>query len=226
MQQEIIAYYDRLAPAYDASRFENSYGRFIDARERALLRKWLPPNATRVLELGCGTGRLSGFATIATDASKASLALAHKRQTATRFAAADAEHLPLPSAAFDAVFAFHLLMHLETTAIHNIFGEAARVLRPGGVLIADVVSKPRRNLTGERGVATHAWHGATALTPQEFEAAGRAAGFNPLRMTGLLFLPVHRLPERARPPLTRLDGWLAGRWPSLSSYLVACFEKP
>ncbi|MFM9865363.1 MAG: class I SAM-dependent DNA methyltransferase [Micropepsaceae bacterium] len=226
MQQEIIAYYDRLAPNYDASRFANSYGRFIDARERALLRAWLPASATSILELGCGTGRLSGFATIATDASTASLAIARTRERATRFAAADAERLPLPPAMFDAVYAFHLLMHLETGAIHNIFTEAARVLRPGGVLIADIASKTRRDIAGKHRAGEHAWHGATALTSREFEAAGRAAGLDLRRMTGLLFLPVHRLPERARPPLAHVDSWLAGRWPSLSSYLIASFAKP
>lgn len=226
MKQEIIDYYDRLAPAYDASRFANNYGRFIDARERALLAAWLPPNATQILELGCGTGRLSGFATIATDASTESLAMARTRVPSTRFAAADAERLPLPGATFDAVFAFHLLMHLEESAIRTIFAEAARVLRPGGMLIADIVSKTRRNVTGNRRNVEHAWHGATALTKREFERMGHDAGLERRHLTGLMFLPVHRLPERSRAGLTRIDGWLADCVPSLSSYLVACFAKP
>ncbi len=226
MKQEIIDYYDRLAPAYDASRFANNYGRFIDTRERALLTAWLPPKATRVLELGCGTGRLSGFATIATDASTASLAIASTREPGTCFAAADAERLPLPTATFDAVFAFHLLMHLEESAIQAIFAEAVRVLRPGGVLIADIVSKTRRNMTGERRNVEHAWHGATALTKRAFETMARDAGLERRHITGLMLLPVHRFPERSRAGLTRIDGWLAGSVPSLSSYLVACFAKP
>ncbi len=226
MKQEIIDYYDRLAPAYDASRFANTSGRFIDARERALLAAWLPPKATRVLELGCGTGRLSGFATIATDASTASLAIARMREPGTCFAAADAERLPLPTEAFDAVFAFHLLMHLEANAIQAIFAEAARVLRPGGVLIVDIVSKTRRTMTGNRRNVEHAWHGATALTKREFETIGRTAGFERRHLTGLMLVPVHRFPERSRARLTQIDGWLADSVPSLSSYLVACFTKP
>jgi len=225
MKQEIIAYYDRLAPAYDASRFANSYGRFVDARERALLAAWLPAGAKDILELGCGTGRLSGFATVATDASTASLAIARTREPATFFAAADAEHLPLPPDSFDAVFAFHLLMHLEGRALCAIFAEAARVLRPGGVLIADILSKTRRDLAGTQRNEENAWHAATALTAHELEAMGHGVGLERTRMTGLLFLPVHRLPERTRAPLARIDGWLAGRLPSLSSYLVTCFAK-
>lgn len=225
MKREIIAYYDRLAPSYDASRFSGSYGQFVDARERDLLRAWLPHNPTHTLELGCGTGRLSAFAAVATDASTASLALARTRKSATQFIAADAERLPFPPASFDAVFAFHVLMHLETAAVQTIFAESFRVLRPGGVFVTDIVSKTRRQLTGQRKT-DETWHAQTAMTKREFEAIGRAAGFIPSRTTGLLLLPVHRLPNRARLPLTRLDAWLAQRLPSLSSYLIARFAKP
>jgi SAM-dependent methyltransferase len=117
-------------------------------------------------------------------------------------------------------------MHLERGAIRAILAEAARVLRPGGVLIADIVSKTRRNMTGKRSNVQHAWHAATALTKHEFETIGRDAGLERAHITGLLFLPVHRLPERSRSQFTRIDGWLADRVPSLSSYLVACFAKP
>lgn len=225
MKREIIAYYDRLAPSYDDSRFSGSYGRFIDARERDVLRAWLPPDPKHTLELGCGTGRLSAFAATATDASVASLAIARARNSATNFAAADAERLPFPPSRFDAVFAFHTLMHLEPASIQAIFAESFRVLRPGGVFIADIVSKTRRRLTGRRD-ADEAWHAQTAMTKREFDDIGRAAGFTSSRATGLLLLPVHRLPDRARLPLARLDAWLSHRLPSLSSYLIVGFAKP
>lgn len=224
MKREIIAYYDRLAPSYDASRFSGSYGRFVDTRERDLLSAWLPPDPKHTLELGCGTGRLSAFAGIAIDASAASLTLARGRNPATRFAAADAERLPFPSASFDAVFAFHVLMHLEPSAIRAIFAESFRVLRPGGCFVADIVSKTRRRLTNRR--TGEGWHAQTSMTAREFDQAGRAAGFAPSRTTGLLLLPVHRLPDSARMPLARTDAWLAQCLPALSSYLVARFPKP
>jgi ubiquinone/menaquinone biosynthesis C-methylase UbiE len=225
MKREIIAYYDRLAPSYDASRFSGSYGRFIDAREREILSAWLPRDPRHTLELGCGTGRLSAFAGVATDASTASLAIARARNPDTRFAAADAERLPFPPAQFDAVFAFHVLMHQEPESVRTIFAEAFRVLRPGGLFVADILSKSRRQLTGARhGDAD--WHAQTALTKREFEAVGQAAGLAPARMTGLMLLPVHRLSHGLRLPLAPLDAWLAHRLPSLSSYLIAGFTKP
>lgn len=225
MKREIIDYYDRLAPDYDIIRFGTGYGRFIDARERQLLAAWLPADKKDVLELGCGTGRLSSFAQVASDASKPSLGIARARCPATRFVAADAARLPFAAKAFDAVFAFHLLMHLENDAVRSILAETARVLRPGGTLIADVVSATRRRLTGERKVKEHHWHAATAFSAGGFKALCREAGLRPVRMTGLMFLPIHRLPDRAKPLFSGLDDRLAQRMPSLSSYLVGCFAK-
>jgi ubiquinone/menaquinone biosynthesis C-methylase UbiE len=225
MKRDIITYYDDLAGRYDEDRFAGSYGRFVDAREREVLRAWLPQHKPRALELGCGTGRLSEFAAVATDASTASLALARKRNSSTIFVAADAEHLPFPEASFDAVFAFHVLMHLDMQAVRAIAAEASRVLRPGGLFIADIVSKTRRQLTGTRPDVQHAWHGAMALTKREFEQVARDAGFAPRRMSGLMLLPIHRLPDRARRPLAPLDAWVSSKLPSLSSYLIGCFAK-
>jgi ubiquinone/menaquinone biosynthesis C-methylase UbiE len=65
IDRAMIQYYDRLARTYDAERFGNSYGKFIDAQERATLARLLPLEAGSVLDLGCGTGRLTGFATMA-----------------------------------------------------------------------------------------------------------------------------------------------------------------
>ena len=93
------------------------------------------------------------------------------------------------------------------------------------MFIADIVSKTRRRLTGRRD-ADEAWHAQTAMTKREFDDIGRAAGFTSSRATGLLLLPVHRLPDRARLPLARLDAWLSHRLPSLSSYLIVGFAKP
>lgn len=224
MKREIIAYYDRLAPHYDHARFAGSYGRFIDTREREILRAWLPPNAI-ALDLGCGTGRLASFATVAADASIASLAVAQAQRHAAHLVAADAERLPFPDSTFDAAIAFHMFMHLERGAIRTILRECARVLRPGGILIADILSKTRRGFAGAPRDADAPWHAATAMTPAEFKHEGAAAGLRAHGMTGLLALPIHRIPPNARAPLARIDAWLSRAAPSLSSYLVARFER-
>jgi ubiquinone/menaquinone biosynthesis C-methylase UbiE len=55
---------------------------------------------------------------------------------------ADARSLPWPSASFDAVVASHVLGHVPASVANAIAEEAARVLRPGGVLL----------------LVEHAWH--------------------------------------------------------------------
>jgi len=39
--REVVAYYDALAPTYDANRFGNSYGAYLDGLECWALREWL-----------------------------------------------------------------------------------------------------------------------------------------------------------------------------------------
>ncbi len=224
MNREIIDYYDHLAPTYDRDRFGNSYGRFIDAGERRLLARWLPAERHNILEVACGTGRLSNFAGVACDASQESLKLASLRHAQVTFVCADSMQLPFKSHGFDAVFAFHLLMHLDAEGVRATVAEASRVLRPGGVFVADVVSAARRHFVA-RSRPRNPWHGNTALSAREFRTLCAEYGLKPLRMTGLAFLPIQRMPHRLRPFLTTTDAWLAAGLPSLSSYVIGCFVK-
>src|ERR1700676_5243836 len=90
IDRAMIRYYDRLARTYDAERFGNSYGRFLDAQERATLARLLPMQGRSVLDLGCGTGRLTDFATHGCDASIESVKLASQRHLKKTFVGADA----------------------------------------------------------------------------------------------------------------------------------------
>lgn len=219
MKREIINYYDELAPSYEADRFGGSYGRFIDHQERHVLSRWLP--AGEILELACGTGRLSSFATVATDASCNSIAIASARRMNTRFVACDAEQLPFPTGHFSAAFAFHLLMHLDPEAVSRVLAEMSRVLKPAGSVVLDILS-PRR----KRGRnAEHEWHAATALSLSQLAAMANKAGLHVRESRGILLLPVHRLPDRMRMPLVGLDMWLARVMPTLASYQIVRLVK-
>jgi len=218
----VVAYYDRLAPSYDRDRFGNSYGAFLSLEERAILASYLPRGAKRVLDLGCGTGRLTDYATHGCDASLESLRIAAVKRPDKRFAAADITCLPFASASFDAALAFHVLMHLDAEAIRAAFREIARVLRPGGVLIADVVSGLRRRV---RPRAVRGWHGETALTRAEFAAIADSAGLAMTGARGVMLLPVHRLAASIRTRLAPLDLSLAAVLPDCASYLVGRFAK-
>ena len=165
MDRSIIDYYDALAPNYDADRFGNSYGRFLDAQERTILDKYLPRDAARVLDLGCGTGRLSDFAGQGCDASLRSIELARAKHPLKRFIQADIAELPYPDGSFEAAFCFHVFMHCRMPQIEAAFREAERVLQPGGVFIADIASALRRRLRrSSRAVGTAPAHWILAFS--------------------------------------------------------------
>ena len=46
-KDEVVNYYDSIASSYDESRFNNSYGRFIDAQERRVKDQLIPHLRTR-----------------------------------------------------------------------------------------------------------------------------------------------------------------------------------
>jgi SAM-dependent methyltransferase len=96
------------------------------------------PGATRVLDLGAGNGwmarRLAGtFRVTALDADGSALGLGALDDARVTRVVADLETLPLRSGSFDTVIAAAALHYaLDLPAA---LAEAARVLRPGGLLI-------------------------------------------------------------------------------------------
>ena len=100
-----------------------------------------------VLELACGTGiatrRLrralpAGAVLVASDLSRAMIAIARDKLAGAdvHWRVADASSLPFKDGAFDTVVCQFGLMFLPDPA--RGFSEARRVLRPGGVLLANV----------------------------------------------------------------------------------------
>jgi malonyl-CoA O-methyltransferase len=115
--------------------------RFQQLEEEAL-REMLPAVAgQRVLDLGCGKGRAGRLAidrgaasAVGLDRSPAMLAAGpFARQASLTCVVGDAPHLPFASGAFDVVISALVLGHVADLA--GALGEAARVLRAGGVLI-------------------------------------------------------------------------------------------
>jgi SAM-dependent methyltransferase len=225
VDRTIISYYDRLAPEYDRVRFGASYGRYVDAFERRVLRRWLPPAGAAVLEVGCGTGRLAEFASAACDASVESLRIAAAKRPGMPVFAADAEALPVRADSFDAVFALHVLMHLTKDAARAMLSEAARVVKPGGHVVADILSARRRRWNPPPPSAIGAWHGATAYEVGEIGALAAPFGLTLQNRQGLLALPVHRVPQALRAPLGGVDRALAALAPEWSSYVLLRFRK-
>lgn len=105
------------------------------------------PEGARVLELGCGSGKLwqenaerlpKGWDVTLTDASPGMVAEAEARLEAVphlfTFAVAAAEHLPFEDASFGAVIANHMLYHVPD--LLRTLTEVRRVLKSGGFFFA------------------------------------------------------------------------------------------
>jgi SAM-dependent methyltransferase len=222
-QLAVTEYYDQLAPDYDEDRFGNSYGQYLDAQERKILRAWLPEASfSENLDLGCGTGRLLDFAGHGLDASASMIDVAREKYPDKNLTVGDATAPPFGAASFANGYSFHLLMHLDADKVKKIFQSAQRYLRPDGLLIVDLPSSQRRKLVNYRA---QNWHGAFGSSPKEMKTL-LGDGWEIVDYVGIGFFPVHRIPVRWRPAMRKLDDWLC-RSPlrHLSSYLVFILRK-
>ena len=219
----VVKYYDTIAKDYDASRFNNSYGQFIDSQERRTLDRLIPiTDDTLRLEMACGTGRLTNYATHGLDASAEMMSLARQRHPNVEFRQASAAETGFADNTFDVVYTFHLLMHLDEDTIQQIFNEAWRILKLGGRFIFDIPSKRRRSLLHHKQAT---WHGATGLDCQDVERMGHDK-FDLCSYHGVMMLPVHKLPRVIRKPLQKTDYLMANSClRSYSSYLIFELQK-
>lgn len=218
--ENIVDYYDNLAAKYDQDRFGNTYGKFIDNQERKVLNSLLLKNQETVLDLACGSGRLSDFASIGADASKKMLEIASSKFPDKKFVHCDASSIPVDTNSIDSIISFHFFMHLNTEKVEQVFNECHRVLKDDGRLIFDIPSKKRRKATNYKA---NNWHGAYSLNISDLQK-------NPLfkvkRTYGIMLLPIHRFPTSMRKILVSFDFFLANSFlKSYSSYLVVEFEK-
>jgi SAM-dependent methyltransferase len=110
----------------------------VDAREPAVAAV-VAAGPARILEVGCGWGELAewlaretGADVVAVDLSPRMVELARARGIDARVA--DAQQLPFADGEFDCVVAAWMLYHLPD--LDGGIAELARVLRPGGTLVA------------------------------------------------------------------------------------------
>jgi len=108
--------------------------------------------AGRVLEYGCGAAGMSsflkdhGFDAYAVDVSLNALKVARINDEQHRsvpeplhVAVANALSLPMGDATFDVVMSYGLLEHFDEEAAGRLLREVTRVLRPGGIFVADII---------------------------------------------------------------------------------------
>ena len=196
---------------------EDRYWWFVGRRELAirLATSGLKTGQPRFLDVGCGTGAVlrelskRGEA-VGLDVSPLALAYARTRGIPS-LVLGDATALPFGDREFDAVVGLDIFEHIEDH--ERAYQEAARVLRPGGVLVLSVPAF--RSLWSPHDVALHhfRWYRRA-----EIAACLRQAGLEPVRVSYAVFflfplVLVSRLLEKfrrgpARASLPAVPGWL------------------
>ena len=145
----VQAMFDLIAPHYD------TLNRWLSLRldqywRRKTIRSVGVCANDRVLDLACGTGDLSelavaaGARVIGIDFARNMLVRATRRRISATFIQADANALPLPTAAVSVVLSGFALRNF--VSIPHALQEAARVLKPGGRLALLEVDTPRHTL--------------------------------------------------------------------------------
>jgi len=143
--QPSVQDYTDLAPSYDVERYVSEEHAAHEERRRRVLSSLLPRGVTLAADIACGTGRgLPVLRTVAdtvvgVDGTLAMLSKAREKVgDRTPLTQANAVALPFKDGAFDLITCLNFL-HLfprsdEKTAFVT---EMGRVLKPGGVLIAE-----------------------------------------------------------------------------------------
>jgi SAM-dependent methyltransferase len=117
--------------------------RDADAR-LPLVRAVVDPHPTRILEVGCGWGELAEWVGRETDAEVVALDLSPRmvelaRERGVDARVGDVQNLPFVDGEFDVAIAAWMLYHVPE--LDRGVAELARVLRPGGRLVAATNSR-------------------------------------------------------------------------------------
>lgn len=143
---------DRVAAEYVDQRFKQPLGALLHKRQADLLRELVQTRRPEhVLEIAPGPARLTVEVApllrnrpVVIDASAQMLAQARRALDAigetAEFIHGDAFNLPFASS-FDLVYTFRLIRHFEAAERARLYGQVARVLRPGGLLVFDAVNE-------------------------------------------------------------------------------------
>jgi len=195
----------------------------LEARERALLERRLGIPSGDVVSVGCGwnPGRhlfpAPDFRLVGVDADPAKVAGVIETGRADEAHVGQAGALTLPGGSFDVVL-YRLVLHhvVYQGPLAPCFAEAARLLRPGGALVAIEPGLwhplgAGLALANRTGLAT-AIHGTpddVPLSPRALLAQASAAGLDP-ELHALTYT-WRRVPRRLQRFLERLDDALGSR---------------
>lgn len=221
IKTSILKYYDNLAANYDENRFGNSYGKYIDQQERSFLNYFFKDkNYSKVLDLGCGTGRLLNFATHGTDFSEEMLNAAQQKYPEKILAKGEISQIPFNNE-FDCIFCFHVIMHQNKKETEAFLNECYSKLNKNGTLIFDYPTRRRRKVISPQ----EDWHAGNRFAPKEISELSKKRWI--IKNTiGTLLFPIHRIPKGLRKYFLSLDIVLCKTFlKNWASYHIAILEK-
>lgn len=184
-----IELHRELAPRY-AYRYSFEFSRLFQQDWHAEMISHVPPGASRILDLGCGTGfflaeleqRHPGA--VGLDISHEMLRVSEQYVPGARLVCGDAERLPLQPASFDVVFCKGSLHHTRDHV--GFLKNCRRVLREGGVLIMSEPCNDNPLIRLARRVmykkSRHFDEGDEGFTRKGIVALTERAGFEVLRV--------------------------------------------
>ena len=209
--------------------------RYIDYLHRHALERGLDLQpGQRVLDLGCGVGRLSSWLArdarqvVGVDISPAMLSAA-RRATASpnpSFVRYANEALPFADGTFDRVVSVFVLQHVsDERQLGALLAEIDRITRDGGRVA--IIEQVRRRSDEVAGYIKHRTHQAYV---QNFAEHGfRSIADKPIRAPAGWSAAAGRglLPERAWPVASRIDQWIASAAGERLTYTdrLIVFEK-
>lgn len=173
------------------------------ARDRSSLR---PLDGLRLLDIGCGGGLVSepmarlGAQVTGADAAAENIEIArlHAEQSGLQidYRATTAESLLAEGGDYDVVLALEIVEHVADPA--DFIATCARLLRPGGLLIASTVNRTPQSfaaaIVGAEWImrwlprGTHDWR--RFIRPDELAAMFEAAGAPVVDRAGMVFNPL------------------------------------
>lgn len=221
MKTGILNYYNNLAKTYDENRFGNSYGQYIDRQEKNFLMSFFKDKKySKVLDLGCGTGRLLSFATHGTDFSEEMLAIAKEKYPGKVLSKGEISKIPFDGE-FECIFCFHVIMHQTKSETELFLNECHQKLNRKGILLFDYPTKIRRKTLSPQ----QDWHAGNSFDTSEITQLS-GAQWKVKNTTGILLFPIHRMPKSIRKYFLLPDIFLCKtflkRW---ASYHIAILEK-
>ncbi|WP_227380097.1 class I SAM-dependent methyltransferase [Haladaptatus halobius] len=179
--------YDDLAETYAAERSEAGRGKDILDHFLRLL-----PKSASVLDAGCGQGtpvlrQLNASAIAAgLDFSRSQLDLATENAPHASLIQGDMTNLPVQDGMFDAITAYHSLIHIPLEEHQAVINEFVRVLRPNGRLL--LAERP-----DEWSGSNSDWLGTGV--EMQWNIAGAEATREQLRNAGLIIVDEWEITE-------------------------------